>query len=137
MSEAGLVLGTEDAHPLEFWVGVSEDQYLQLDDVVAVSTPLPDGSEVTLYGVVDIVRARYEGAKFDSDVFRVAEGVLPAGVSTAAHVSVTRVEPEVFIPPRPGQPGPRRTRPQRRTCSPRRPRGYPGPSLRLLRRPFR
>lgn len=104
MNAVGRVLGTEDAHPLEFWVGVGEDQYLQLDDVVAVTTALPDGREVALYGIVDLVRARYEGAKFDSDVFRVSEGILPVGVATAAHVSVTRVEPEVFVPPRPGQP---------------------------------
>ena len=113
MTEVGRVLGREDAHPLEFWVGVAEDQYLQLDDVVAVTTPLPPNREVSLYGVVDEVRARYEGDRFDSDVFRVMEGVLPVGVATSAHVSVTRIEPEVFIPPRPGQPVCRATADQR------------------------
>lgn len=102
MSEVGKVLGTEDAECLEFWVGVADDQYLQLDDVVAVSTQLPDGKEVALYGIVDQVRSRYEGAKFDSDVFRVTDGVLPVGIATAARVAVTRVEPEIFVPPRPG-----------------------------------
>ena len=58
----GRVLGTLDAMPLEFWVAVDEGQYLQLDDVVEVETPLPDGREVRLYGVVDLVRARHEGA---------------------------------------------------------------------------
>ena len=100
----GRVLGTLDAMPLEFWVGVEEGQYLQLDDVVEVLTPLPDGTEVRLFGVVDLVRARHEGAKFDSDVFLIETGVLPATVAQAAHVKVTRVEPEVFVPPRPGQP---------------------------------
>ncbi len=99
----GRVLGTLDAMPLEFWVGVDELQYLQLDDVVEVATPLPDGTEVRLYGVVDLVRARHEGATFDSDVFLVEKGVLPASVAQAAHVKVTRVEPEIFVPPRPGQ----------------------------------
>ncbi len=66
-------------------------------------TPLPDGREVRLYGVVDLVRARHEGAKFDSDVFLVEQGVLPAIVSQAAHVRVTRVEPEIFVPPLPGR----------------------------------
>ncbi len=102
-NNVGRVLGTEDAHPLEFWVGVAEDSYLQLDDIVAVDTEVPDRGEITLYGVVDIVRAKYEGAKFDSDVFHIAEGTFPAGIATAAHVSVTRVEPEVFVPPQPGQ----------------------------------
>jgi len=99
----GRVLGTQDSMPLEFWVAVEAGQYLQLDDVVEVATHLPDGSEVRLFGVVDLVRARHEGAKFDSDVFLVEEGVLPALVAQAAHVKVTRVEPEIFVPPLPGQ----------------------------------
>ncbi|MFI5170410.1 MAG: ATP-binding protein, partial [Vicinamibacterales bacterium] len=99
----GRVLGTQDAMPLEFWVAVEPGQYLQLDDVVEVVTNLPDGSEVRLYGVVDLVRARHEGARFDSDVFLVEEGVLPALVSQAAHVKVTRVEPEIFVPTLPGR----------------------------------
>ena len=103
MTVVGRVLGTEDAQPLDFWVGIQEGSYLQLDDVVTVATELPDRTQVRLFGIVDQVRSRYEGAKFDSDVFRVAEGILPVGVSTAAHVSATRIEPEVLIPPRPGQ----------------------------------
>ena len=99
----GRVLGTLDAMPLEFWVAVGEGEYLQLDDVVEVGTPLPDGTEIRLFGVVDLVRARHEGARFDSDVFLVEKGVLPATVAQAAHVKVTRVEPEIFVPPRPGQ----------------------------------
>ena len=99
----GRVLGTQDAMPLDFWVGVAEGQYLQLDDVVVVETPLPDGRKIRLFGVVDLVRARHEGAKFDSDVFLIEEGVMPAAVAHAAHVRVTRVEPEIFVPPRPGQ----------------------------------
>jgi DNA helicase HerA-like ATPase len=103
-NEVGRVIGTEDAHPLEFWVGVGPESYLQLDDIVAVETPIaghPTHDRAKLYGIVDIVRSRYEGAKFDSDVFRT--DVLPMGIATAAHVSVTRVEPEIFVPPSPGQ----------------------------------
>ena len=37
------VLGTEDATPLEFWVGVQPDAFLQLDDVVALDRALPGG----------------------------------------------------------------------------------------------
>ncbi len=102
-STVGRVLGTQDAMPLEFWVAVEPGQYLQLDDVIEVVTNLPDGSEIRLFGVVDLVRARHEGARVDSDVFLVEEGVLPALVSQAAHVKVTRVEPEIFVPPLPGR----------------------------------
>ena len=103
MSEpVGLVLGAVDATPLEFWVGVLDGQRVQLDDLLTVETVAPDGQAVRFYGIVDIVRKRYEGATFDSDAFRAREGTLPVEVSYAAHVQVTRIDPEIFIPPHPG-----------------------------------
>lgn len=98
----GLVLGSQDATPLDFWVGVREGERLQLDDLVVTKTTLSDGDQVTFYGIVDIVRKRFEGSQFDTDAFRVADGTLPADISYAAHVQVTRVEPEYFVPPTPG-----------------------------------
>lgn len=100
----GRVIGTEDATPLEYWVGLSDHEFLQLDDVVALERQLPDGRRVELYGMVEQVRARHEGAQYDSDVFLIEEGVLPAQVSRAAKIATTRVEPEVFVPPLPGAP---------------------------------
>ncbi|MCX7619665.1 MAG: ATP-binding protein [Acidimicrobiales bacterium] len=99
----GRVIGTEDATPLEFWVAVSDGQFLQLDDVVALERTPPGRGPVRIYGVVSQVRARHEGARFDSDVFLIADGVLPAEISEAAFVQATRFEPEVFVPPLPGQ----------------------------------
>jgi len=99
----GRVIGTEPATPLEFWVGVADGSYLQLDDVVVVDRVLPDGQRLSISGVVSQVRARHEGARMDSDVFLVADGVLPAEVSEAAQVLATRFEPEVFVPPLPGE----------------------------------
>jgi DNA helicase HerA-like ATPase len=100
----GMVLGTEDATPLEFWVGIDPEagQYLQLDDVVALDRRLPDGRDVRISGVVSQVRARHEGSRFDGDVFLVSDGVLPAELSESAQVQATRFEPEVFVPPHPG-----------------------------------
>ena len=98
----GLVLGSQDATPLDFWVGVREGERLQLDDLVVVHTVISGGEMVTFYGIVDIVRKRFEGSQFDTDAFRVADGTLPADISYAAHVQVTRVEPEYFVPPTPG-----------------------------------
>ena len=101
---AGVVLGTEDAAPLDFWVGVLDEKLVQLDDLVVVEAPVPGGGKVTFYGIVDQVRKRYDGAEFDSDAFRAAEGVLPVEISYAAHVQTTRIDPEVFMPPNPGTP---------------------------------
>ena len=101
--EIGKVLGTEDAQPLDFWIAISPEQIVQLDDVVFVSRVLPDGTSISLFGIVDILKARHEGARFDSDVFLSERGIFPLGQTTVAHVSVTRVEPEIFVPPLPGQ----------------------------------
>ena len=102
----GRVLGTEDATPLEFWVGIDPEcgQYLQLDDVVALDRRLPDGRDLRISGVVSQVRARHEGSRFDGDVFLVSDGVLPADLAESAQVQATRFEPEVFVPPHPGTP---------------------------------
>lgn len=98
----GRVLGTADATPLQFWTAVSPDSYLQLDDVVVTARTLPSGDRVTISGVVTAVRARHEGAQFESDVFAIADGTLPAQVQEAAEVTTTRVDPEVYVPPTPG-----------------------------------
>ncbi|HEY8172677.1 MAG TPA: ATP-binding protein, partial [Dehalococcoidia bacterium] len=99
----GRVIGTDDAFALDFWVWIHEDHYLQLDDVVTVPLTLPDGKEVRIHGIVDKVRSRYEGARFDSDAQLAAEQLLPVQIANAAHVTVTRVEPEIFIAPFPGR----------------------------------
>src|SRR3546814_16668473 len=52
--------------------------------------------------MVEQVRARHEGGQYDSDVFLIEGGLLPAQVSRSAKVIPTRVEPEVFVPPLPG-----------------------------------
>jgi len=103
----GRVLGNLDATPLQFWVAVTPGAYLQLDDVVVTTRDLPsDGGAarrpVTIAGVVTQVRARHEGANFDSDVFAIADGMLPAQIQEAAEITTTRVEPEIYVPPAPG-----------------------------------
>jgi hypothetical protein len=79
----------------------------QLDDVVHLrsaltGSALDDGPTIDVYGVVDELRAVQEGVTFDSDVRLATDGVLPAATAVAAHVSVTRVEPEILVPPAPG-----------------------------------
>src|ERR1043165_3458318 len=102
-TEIGKVLGTEDAQPLDFWIVIEPEQIIQLDDVVFVTRVLSDGTSISLFGIVDILKARHEGARFDSDVFLSERGLFPLGRTTIAHVTVTRVEPEIFVPPLPGQ----------------------------------
>jgi DNA helicase HerA-like ATPase len=98
----GQVVGTEDATPLHFWAALAPQRYLQLDDVVVCERELPTGDAITLSGVVTQVVGRHEGAQFASDVFLVTDGVLPAAAVEVAEVTVSRIEPEVFVPPLPG-----------------------------------
>src|SRR5256885_3151275 len=85
----GRVLGTESSTPLEWWVAIEPDQFLQLDDVVLVETSVPGAAEVRISGVVDQVRAQHEGSRFESDVFLAERGVLPLEVARSAHVVST------------------------------------------------
>jgi uncharacterized protein len=99
---AGRVLGTEDATPLTYSFALQTPGQVQLDEVVVTKRDLPSGEEVALSGVVTQIRARHEGARFDSDVFLIHEGILPADVVEVAEVMTTRVEPEIYVPPLPG-----------------------------------
>ena len=98
----GLVVGTVPATPLQFSVGLAPGQYAQLDDVVVTRRPLPGHRDVRIAGVVTNVEAVHEGARFASDVFLIERGALPAEVCEVAEVTVTRVEPELYVPPLPG-----------------------------------
>lgn len=100
----GMVLGQEPATPLAFWFWIEPHASVQLDDLVVIHTYKPDGKLVTHYGIVDQVQKTHEGLSFESDVRDVQAGLLPASVSYSAHVLVTRVDPEDFIPPQPGDP---------------------------------
>jgi len=98
----GLVVGTVPATPLKFSVGLAPGQYAQLDDVVVAHRPLPGREAVRIAGVVTNIEAVHEGARFASDVFLIDSGALPAEVCEVAEVTVTRVEPELYVPPLPG-----------------------------------
>ena len=101
--EVGRVLGTEPATPLEFWIALDKGRVLQLDEVVALERTLPDSNIIRIYGIVTELRAMHEGARFDSDVFLIEGGIIPAEVTEIAKVQATRFEPEYFVPPLPGQ----------------------------------
>ena len=74
----GRVLGTEDSTPLEFWVGI-EDGTLpaarRRRDGRRPTCPGPGALRIS--GLVDMVRARHEGSRFDTDVFLADQGLLP------------------------------------------------------------
>ncbi len=98
----GVVLGSREATPLEFWIGV-QDGLLRLDDLVWVEAD-HGGFAVRYYGMVDRVHKVLEGAQFDSDTFLAAGNLIPTNTAYVAHVTVTRLDPEEYLPPDPGSP---------------------------------
>ncbi len=100
----GRVLGTQHTSTREFRVVLEDDEYLQLDDLVVVTTGVPQQGEVKTYGIVTEVEAIYEGATFESDTHRIAaEGILPAAKVRSAQVAITRIDPELWVSPDPGE----------------------------------
>src|SRR5262245_20092941 len=98
----GRIIGTQDATPLEFWVLLDRGEQVQVDEGIVVETNAPIGP-LKLFGIVDVIRAKHQGSTFDSDVIEVERG-LPVELSIAAHVKVTRLDPEHYYPPLPGDP---------------------------------
>ena len=103
--QVGIVLGTKPSNPLEFWIGVEKGKFVQLDDVIVVYSTI-DGTDesIRFYGIVQEVVKYLEGVEFVYDAHLVNSGVVPANLAYMAKVAVTRIEPEVFIPPTPGDP---------------------------------
>jgi len=100
----GRVLGTQHTSTREFRVVLEDDEYLQLDDLVVVTTGVPQQGEVKTYGIVTEVEAIFEGATFESDTHRIAaEGILPAAKVRSAQVAITRIDPELWVSPDPGE----------------------------------
>src|SRR5262249_29309465 len=104
------------ARPFRSSGGLAPGRSLQLDDVVITRRELPGQRPVQISGVVTNVEAVHEGARFASDVFLIEQGALPAEVCEGAEVTVTRVEPEVYVPPLPGAAGARAPGAQRESA---------------------
>ncbi len=103
--KVGIVLGTKPSNPLEFWIGVEKGKFVQLDDVIVVNSTIDGTNEsIKFYGIVQEVVKYLEGVELVYDAQLVNSGVVPANLAYMAKVAVTRIEPEVFIPPTPGDP---------------------------------
>lgn len=101
MEHIGIVLGTKPISPLEFWIGVGDGQILELDHVVYVESKAGN-QKVIFYGIVQEVHKFLEGAESVYDARLATDGIIPVEVAYTAKVSVTRIEPELFMPPAPG-----------------------------------
>jgi uncharacterized protein len=101
-ARVGLVDGSEESDSRTFHVVLEPDAVVQLDDLLAVSTDLPDGTTVVHYGIVTELLSRLEGADLASDTARVADRLLPAELVRRAEVRSLRTVPERFVAPHAG-----------------------------------
>ena len=101
MSGVGVVLGHQAASSQAFQVGILDGESLEVDDLVAVTTPDPVGDVVT-YGVVTESHAVHEGATMPSDSMVIAQGQMPGELVRTAEVQVVRVDPERWVALHPG-----------------------------------
>ena len=109
----GVVDGSVESDSRTFHVVLDPAIVIQLDELVAVETELPDGARVTHYGIVTELRSRFEGADLPSDTARVVDRTLPAEHVRRAEVRVLRVAPELFVAPNAGAPAARAAGPHR------------------------
>src|SRR5215467_7766498 len=99
----GLVDGAVDATTRRFSQLLDDQAVVQLDDLVAVTQELPDGRQLTHYGIVVEGFGRIEGASLSTDTRRIAgEQTMPGEEIRRVDVQVLRTVPELWLPPRPG-----------------------------------
>ena len=102
MLPVGLVDGSVDSSSRRVHIVLSDDALVQLDELLAIPTLLPNGETVTHFGIVTELLSRLEGADLPSDTARVAEQILPAEHVRRAEVTLMRVHPEHFVAPNAG-----------------------------------
>ncbi|MCX8028636.1 MAG: ATP-binding protein [Brevinematales bacterium] len=102
----GIVIGTKEATPFEFWFQVHDREIVKVDDIVIVENKKEEGNQtitIKFYGIVVNIIKGFEGVEFHSWNSKTAEGVIPYVLYHLAHVKITRIIPDNYdIPPDPG-----------------------------------
>lgn len=104
--KVGIVLGTKDATPFEFYVEVDSTQSLQVDDIIVTTSEYPRFGRVKFYGIVDQVISRLEGLETNEQARFHSQGLFDANLTYYCHIVVTRTLAEdgtsPKVPPKPG-----------------------------------
>lgn len=99
----GLIDGSAASTSRRFSVVLNDDAVVQLDDLVGSHQLLPDGREVSHYGIVVEGFGEIEGAEMPSDTRRIAvDRTMPGDTTRRVDVQVLRTIPEMWLPPDPG-----------------------------------
>jgi len=99
----GLVDGSVEATTRTYAIVLEDSAVVQLDDLLATTQQLPDGRELTHYGIVVEGTSAIEGAELASDTRRIAHAkTMPGITARRVEVRVLRTNPELWLPPAAG-----------------------------------
>ena len=99
----GLVDGSVPVSTRRFQVVLGDGQIAQLDELVCTTQTLPEGIELTHYGIVVEGTGQIEGAELASDTQRITQAkTMPGITSRRVEVQVLRTVPEMWLAPEPG-----------------------------------
>ncbi|MCS7165571.1 MAG: ATP-binding protein [Candidatus Calescibacterium sp.] len=100
MKKIGHVAGHKQNTPYEFYFLVDRESLIQLDDIVIVKSPCSQG-EIIHYGIVREIVKYTEASQYAIETELIIDKKIPYVNITVAKVFVTRIEPEIYIPPEP------------------------------------
>lgn len=95
--KVGIIIGTKPASPLEFYVAVEKGNKIGLDECIYCKS---EGIE--FFGIVTEVYRYFEGVEYAFENKLAIEGLIPIEPAYIIKVNITRIEPEIYIPPDPG-----------------------------------
>jgi DNA helicase HerA-like ATPase len=100
MEKVGIILGNKLNTPYEFYFLISNDALVQLDEVVYTKTIIKD-IEIYHYGIVTEITKYTEASSYAIETELMYNNKIPYLNISVAKVLVTRIEPEIYIPPNP------------------------------------
>ena len=100
LNKVGIILGNQKNTPYEFYFLISNDTIIQLDDIVFTKTEI-NGISIYHYGIVVEINKYTEASNYAIETELMYNNKIPYLNVSVAKVLVTRIEPEIYIPPDP------------------------------------
>lgn len=100
MKKIGYILGNKPNSPYEFYFLVNKESIVQLDDIVITQNQYQN-TIITHYGIVREIIKYTEASQYAIETELIINKKIPFLNITIAKAFVTRIEPEIYIPPDP------------------------------------
>ncbi|MEN3014792.1 MAG: ATP-binding protein [bacterium] len=100
MKKVGYVLGNKPNTCYDFFFIIDPTTIVQIDDIVITKTYYSQ-QEITHYGIVTQIINYTDGLQFATETDLAIKNKIPYQNVSIAQVLVTRIDPEIFVPPTP------------------------------------